>query len=100
MQITSQIPSDPLHQTYNAQNRGAQTEYLAIVKMSIKELHVKDINFAVQLKWEEYMDTSWTEVSFAKLSTLAMSTVHANKSFIFWMGLVYSHTRKASFQMS
>ena len=39
MQITSPIPSDLLHPTYNAKNRDVQGEYLAVVKNSIKKLH-------------------------------------------------------------
>ena len=53
MQITSPIPRDPLHLTYNAQNRDVQAVYLGIVKMALRN-HVKDINLWTQFKWEKY----------------------------------------------
>ena len=39
IQKTSPIHSDPLNPAYSVQNRDAQAEYLAIVKMTFKELH-------------------------------------------------------------
>ena len=45
MHITSPVPSDLSHQIFYAPNRDAQAEYLAIVKMALRNW-VKDINFA------------------------------------------------------
>ena len=43
IQITSPIPSDPLHPIYNAGNE-TQAEYLGIIKMALRNC-VKGINF-------------------------------------------------------
>ena len=48
IQIMSPIPSDPLHTTYNGQNRDAQAEYLAIVKTALRN-SIKDFNFTDQV---------------------------------------------------
>ena len=49
MQISFPIPSDPSHPTYNAHNRDAQAEYLAIIKMASRN-RIKDINFMVPVQ--------------------------------------------------
>ena len=48
MQITSPIPSDPLHPTYNVGNRDAQAEYLTTVKMTLRNC-IKDIHFHMSI---------------------------------------------------
>ena len=49
IEITSPIPYDLLHPTYNALNRDAKAEYLAMVKMALRNC-MKDINFWTQFK--------------------------------------------------
>ena len=43
--IRSPILSDPLHPPYIARRRGAQAEYLGIIKMALRNCR-KDINFS------------------------------------------------------
>ena len=44
IQITSPIPSDLLHPTYNVRKRDTETEYLGIIQMTLRNC-IKDINF-------------------------------------------------------
>ena len=62
MQITSPVPSDTLHSTYNAKNRDAQAEYLAIVKVALRNC-VKDINFGDQVQIRRVHEDLMNKVS-------------------------------------
>ena len=57
IQISSPIPSDSSHSTYNAQNRDTQAEYLAIGKMVLRN-SVKILISWTLFKHEEYMQIS------------------------------------------
>ena len=74
MEITSLIPSDPSDPINNAHNRDAQAEYLANVKVALRN-YIKDINFADPVQMRRVHGDLMMMLA-VKLSILAVSTMY------------------------
>ena len=76
-------PIDPLHPTYNTQNRGAQAEYLAKVKVALRNC-VKDINLADPVQMKRVLRDLMIEVSYKAQNISSNHIVQINPLYFEW----------------